>query len=170
MIFRSGDDDIVDIDAGNLDHPRIETAVGNDVFDLNDDLAAAVVNGLSHGNTFERPDFFVHRNITRFIGIGAAKEGDLYGEGRIEQLFMAFNFNQFNQVFLGYVVQFAAELPGIQESFQPDVGEDAKLVAGQGTEPMNECALRKVIGFDFIIDSQFPDSRYGLPVTDDGSF
>ena len=83
---------------------------------------------------------------------------------------MAFNFNQFNQVFLGYVVQFAAELPGIQESFQTDVGENAKLVAGQGTEPMNEGALRKVIGFDFIIDSQFPDSRYGLPVTDDGSF
>ena len=117
MIFRSGDDDIVDIDAGNLDHPRIETAVSDDVFDLNDDLAAAVVNGLSHGNTFERPDFFVHRNVTRFIGISTAEEGNLYGEGRIEELFMAFDFNQFNQVFLGDVVQFAAELSGIQEGF-----------------------------------------------------
>ena len=66
--------------------------------------------------------------------------------------------------------QFAAELTGIQEGFQTDIGEDAELMTGQSTEPMNEGALRKVIGFDFIIDSQLPDCRYGLPMTDDGPF
>ena len=96
MIFRSGDDDIVDIDTGDLDHPRVEAAVSDDVFDLDDDFTATVVNGLGYGNAFKGPDFFIHGNVARFIGIGTAEESNLYGEGRIEKLFMAFDFNQFN--------------------------------------------------------------------------
>ncbi len=47
MVFRSCYDDVVDIDARTLDHARVEAAVSDDVFDLDDDFTATVVNGLA---------------------------------------------------------------------------------------------------------------------------
>ena len=128
------------------------------------------MNGLGYGSAFKRPDFFVHRDVAGFIGIGAAEESYVDREGRIEKLFMTIDFNQFDQVFFRYVIELTAELTRIQEGFQADVREDAELVTCQGAEPVDQRTLRKVVSFDFVFDSQFTDSRYCLPVADDGTF
>ncbi|CDF04633.1 unknown [Megasphaera elsdenii CAG:570] len=83
---------------------------------------------------------------------------------------MTIDFNQFDQVFFRYVIELTAELTRIQEGFQADVREDAELVTCQGAEPVDQRTLRKVVSFDFVFDSQFTDSRYCLPVADDGTF
>ena len=128
------------------------------------------MNGLGDGSAFERPDFFIHGDVARFIGISAAEESYVDREGRIEKLFVTVDFDQFDQVFFSYVIELAAELTGIEESFQTDICEDAEFVACQSAEPMNQRALREVVCFDFVFNSQFTDSRYCLPVTDDGAF
>ena len=170
MVFRSSYDNVINIDARNLDHARVEAAVSNDIFDLDDDFTATVVNGLGYGSAFERPDFFVHGDIAGFISIRTAEESYVDREGRVEKLFMTIDFDQFDEVFFGYVIELAAELTGIEKSFQTDVGEDAELMTCQGAEPVDQRALREVVSFNLVFDSQFTDSRYSLPVTDDGAF
>ena len=83
---------------------------------------------------------------------------------------MTVDFDQFDEVFFGYVIEFAAELTRVEEGFQTDVREDAEFVASQCAEPVDERALREVVRFDFVFHGQFADGRNGLPVTDDGAF
>ena len=104
MVFRSCYDDVVDIDTRDFDHARVEAAVSNDVFDLDDDFTATVVDGLGDGSAFERPDFFVHGDVARFIGISTAEESYVDREGRVEKLFVTVDFDQLDQVFFGYVI------------------------------------------------------------------
>ena len=72
-----------------------------------------------YGSAFERPDFFVHGDIAGFISIRTAEESYVDREGRVEKLFMTIDFDQFDEVFFGYVIELAAELTGIEEVSRP---------------------------------------------------
>ena len=137
MVGFVGDYNVIDVNPGDFYEARVQVAVFDNLFNLNDDDTAAVMNCLGYGRIFQRSYFFFHRNIAAFVGICTAQEGDVDWECRVEKLFLSFDFQQFYNVFLCNVIELAAALTRIEESTETNIGKHTDFMASQGSEPMN---------------------------------
>ena len=93
-----GDDDAVDEDAGDLHLPRIERAALGDALDLRDDDAARVARRHRDREAFERERLALHRDVAVGIGGGAAHDADVDRERAVEQVLLAVERHQRDEV------------------------------------------------------------------------
>ncbi|MPM58515.1 hypothetical protein SDC9_105346 [bioreactor metagenome] len=88
----------------------------------------------------------------------------------VKQIFAAPEFDQFNQIFPGPVIEFSAHVSRIDESPQSDVRNPARIAGGDFPEEMTDHALRKIVGFDFVFQRQPSHGRSQIPMSADHSF
>lgn len=108
------------------DQFRVERAAFDDFFNLDDDDTAAVMDGLCQRRGIEERYFLGQDDVAPFIGISPADEADIHIHARIEEpMIMAFNVDDFDEVFLGDVIEAAAADAGVRKGIEADVGNRA---------------------------------------------
>ncbi|SCI18033.1 Uncharacterised protein [uncultured Megasphaera sp.] len=162
--------DIVDDYAGDLNVSRVQRILGCYIFYLNDNDTAAGFSRFSDSQGFARADFAVHRNVAVFVGCRAADDSYINFVRMIPEPFFAAQFNNFNDIFLRYIVDFAAFQTRINEGTEADFGNRAGTAARDVAEPLGQRALRQVVGFYFIVIYQFAQTRCQVEVTADNTF
>ena len=145
-----GDDHAVDEDAGNLDLPRVERAALGDALDLDDDRAAGVVRRHGDGLRFQGQRLALHGDVAVGIGGGAADNADVDREGLVEQVFLAIDLHQADDVPGRLLVQLAAAEAGVDEGPEADPGDGARPAGGDVAEHVGDDALWQVPGFDAV--------------------
>ena len=83
------------------------------------------MDGLCQRRGIERRYFLGQDDVAPFIGISPADETDIHIHARIEELVMAFDVDDFDEVFFGDVIETAAADAGVRKGIEADVGNRA---------------------------------------------
>ena len=83
--------DGIHIDAGDLHQTGVQGAALDDLFHLDDDDTAGVLGGLALGGDVQRADLAVDGAVAVFIGVGAADQAHIDGDGLVEQALLTVN-------------------------------------------------------------------------------
>ena len=79
---------------------------------------------------------------------------DVDRQGLVEQVFLAAERHQLDQIFGGHGVDLAAAVARVDEGAQADRGDDARLAGGDVAKQVADDALRQVVGLDLVVDRQ----------------
>jgi hypothetical protein len=93
-----GDDDAIDQDARDLDLARAERAALGDALDLHDHQPAAVARRHGDRQALERQGLALHGDVAVGIGGRAADDGDVDREGLVEEVLLAADRHQRQQL------------------------------------------------------------------------
>ena len=162
-----GDHHAVDQNAGYLDLPRVQRAALGNAFDLNDDRAAGIAR--RHGDRLglEGQRLLLHGDVAVGIGGGAADDADVDREGLVEEVFLAVDLHQADDVPGRLLVQLATAEAGVDEGAEADPGDGARLAGGDVAEHVGDDALRQVPGFDAVGDGKLLQLGHQAPVAAD---
>ncbi len=149
-----GDDHEIDQHARNFHQAWIEGAAVGNPFDLGDDDAARVVRGHGDGLRFQRQRLLLHGDVAVEVGCGAADERDMDRESLVEEIVLAVDGHQADDVFGGLRIQLAAAQAWIDESAETDVRQRTGFAGGDVAEQMGDDALRQIPGLDLVLDGQ----------------
>ncbi len=169
VLFVRADNNTVDIDARNGNQLRIEGTALYDLLNLYNDLAAAVLAGLSHCGDVQRADLAMYGAVAELIAVGSAQEYNINREALVQQALLAFDLNQLDEVFLGAVIQLAAAVARVSKGVQTDMGNGADVVRRDIAVHMGNNALRQVVCFDLVVQRQLTELRCAIPVTADNA-
>ncbi len=161
---------IVNVDAGNLNQSGIQSTSLNNSLNLNDNNTAAVFNSLTYRSTFQRGNFLLKGDVAAFVCDGTSDHSYIDRESRIEQIVLAFDVYQLNDVFLCDVIYFTAAISGVDECTKTNFCECTGLMCCNISEQVAKCALRYVVSFKFVFQRHFCQRRNSCPVTRDVSF
>ena len=167
VVLGRAHDDGIHIDAGDLHQAGVQGAALDDLLHLNNDDTAGVLGGLALGGDIQRTDLAVDGAVAVFIGVGAADQAHIDGDGLVEQALLTVNVHQLHQVFLGALVELAALVTGVYEGVQANVGDGADVVGGDVAVHVGDDALRQVIGLQLVGQSQLAQLSGAVPVTAD---
>ena len=167
VILRAGLDDAVDEDAGDLDLARVEGTPLGDPLDLDDHQSTGIVGGHGNGHPFEGQGFAFHGDIPVRVRGGATDDRDVDRESLVEEVFLAADRHQFDEVFGGFPIELAAAETRIHEGAEADARQVSGFACGDVTEQMGDRSLRKIVGFDLVADRQLLQLRDEPPVTAD---
>ena len=141
MILRPRHDDVVDEEMVDFHEARIEAAARHDVFDLDDDDTAGIMRRFGHFQLFTNHGFALEGNVAVFVSQRTADKADLYGKGRIIQVFAAIDFHQADDVFPfadGLFIGLAAVQTRISQGMQTNIGPDALTAGGDSPVQLQE--------------------------------
>ena len=93
----------------------------------------------------------------------------LIGNRLVEQIFLAVDFHQADDVILRLLVELAAAVARIDESAEANARDMAGPVRGDVAEQMRDHALRQIIGLDLVGDGEMLQLRHQAPVAADDS-
>src|SRR5208283_5031806 len=94
---------------------------------------------------------------------------DIDRESFVEEIFLAVDFHQADDVLLRLLVELAAAVARIDESAEADARDMAGPVRGDVAEQMRDHALRQIIGLDLVGDGKMLQLRHESPVSTDDS-
>ena len=140
----------------HLDDAGVEGAGLHHMLDLRDDDAAAVSGCLRGGERLGIEALALHRDVAHLVGGGAAHDGHVDLERRVEKVLAPVDGHQLDHLVLGLGIQPPAVDARVDEGPQPDVGDHARRVAGDGPEQMRQDALRQAVRLDL------PGQRHAL--------
>ena len=168
MIFGpGGNDHAVDQHPRNLYLPRWQRAAFGDTLDLGDDDAPRIVRGHGYRLGLQGQGLPFHGHIAIRIGGRAADQTDMDREGLVEEIVLAVDAHQTDDVGRGAGIQLAAAVARIDEGAQADTGERAGLAGGDIAEQVGDNPLGQVIGLDLVADGQLLQARHETPVAAD---
>ena len=156
--------DAIDQNAGNFYLPRVQRATLGDAFDLHDDDAAGVARRHRDGLRFQRQRLLLHGDIAVRIGRRAANDADIDREGLVEQVFLAVDFHDPNEVVCRHLVQLAAPKTRIDKRPQTNAGNRARLAGGDVAEKVSNHPLRQVVGFNPVGHGQLLQLGHQAPM------
>ena len=169
VVLRLGDHDAVDQRPGDEDALRGERAGDGDALDLDDDDAVGVVRGHGGGGGVELQRLALHGGVAARVGGGGAQEGDVDREGAVEQPLLAVDLEEADDVFSGALIDAAALLARVDEGAQADLGEHARLGAGDFAVELGDDTERQVVGLDAVLDRHLGELRDERPVAADAT-
>ncbi|MPM20938.1 hypothetical protein SDC9_67376 [bioreactor metagenome] len=146
MIGGVGNHHVIHIDAGHLDQLRAQRPGLYHLLHLHNYRSAVVSHGLGDGGQLSGRGFFFGGHVAVNVGVGAADETDMNGEGFVEQLFLAVYGNQLDEILRGQTVDLAAAVAGVHEGFQAHMGNGARPLACHIPQQVHKPALGNVIG------------------------
>lgn len=126
--------DIVNINPRNFDELWIQRAAFYNLFYLNNDDTATIMNSLCQRCCIKRRHFLGQHNIAPFISIGTADETYIHIHSRIEKLIMSFNTDNLNEIFFRYIIKTTTLYTRISKSIQTDMGNRSQAVCCYITE------------------------------------
>ncbi len=146
-------------------HPHrlgVERAGAHHPLHLGDHPSTAVVRRLGQRESVEGGDLVLEAQVAEGVGGRGPDEGDVDGEGGVEEPRLAVDLEQADQLLARHRVQPAAPRPRVDERAQPDVGEDAGLAGRRRPEELGQHALGEVVGLDLAALRQLRQAG-GLP-------
>ena len=157
----------IHIDTGNCHQFRIQAAALDDFFHLDDDPAAGVLAGLSHGGDVDGADLPVNGAVAVLVGVAGTQEHHIDGERLVEQPLLALDLDDLHQVLLGDIVEFAAAVAGVGKGVQAHVGDGADVVGRDVPVHVGDDALGQVIRLDLVAQGQIAQLGGPVPVAAD---
>ncbi len=154
MVFRSRHHDAVDHDARHFHLPRIERAAFGNAFDLSNHDAAGIARGHGDGERLQRQRFLLHRQIAVRVAGRSPDDADIDRESFVEEIFLAVDFHQADDVLLRLLVELAAAVARIDKSAEPDARDMARPVCGDVAKEVRDHALRQIIGLYLVGDGE----------------
>ena len=167
MVFRLCEDHTVDKNAGYLDLSRVKRAAVSYSFDLGDNQTTRVARGHRDRQHFECKRLLFHRNVAVGVGGGAANDADINREGAIEKKFLAVDLKNTDEIVFCALIDLAAAVARVNERSESDAREMPWALRGNVAKQMRNDALRKVIGFYPVGDSEALQFGYQAPVPAD---
>ena len=119
------------------------------------------------GQRLQRQRLALHGDVAVGVGGGAADDADVDREGLVEQVLLAVDRHQRDQVLGGARVELAAAVARIDEGAQADAAEVPGLAGGDVAEQVRDHALRQVVGLDLVVHRQLLQLRHQAPVAAD---
>ena len=160
-------DDAVDEDAGDLHLPRVQRPALGDALHLGDDDPARIVHRHRDREAFERERLVLHRDVAVGVGGRAANEADVDRERLVEQVFLAADRHQRDEVFLRARVDLAAAVARVDERADADPRQRPGLAGGDVAEEVRDHALRQVVRLDLVADGERLQLGHEAPVPAD---
>ena len=153
------DHDQVDQHAGDLHLLRRQRAAQRHALDLGDHDAAGVARGLRHRDHLAEHRLMLHRDVAVLVGGGAAHQRDVDMEGLEEQIFLAVDRREFDEVFGRPFALPAAAMARIDEGVQADMGGETGTARRHFARQLRQAALRQRIGLDLVGGGHAHDRR-----------
>ena len=168
MFALARDNDVIDQDARHADSIGWSRFVQQPL-DLRDDFTAAVMHGLSDCQNFAQHGLFVHHEIAERIGGRRTNETDVNGKRLVEQPRLAEQFDSLDQVLRRDIIHPTTSLGRVDECAESHVSEATRPSRCDVAEQVADHALRKTVGFDFVVDRQPTEHREHPPMPADHS-
>jgi hypothetical protein len=118
------------------------------------DGAAGIARGHGDGERLQRQRFLLHRQITVRVAGCSPDDTDIDREPLVEEIFLAVDFHQADDVLLRLLVELAAAVARIDESAEADARDMAGTVRGDVAEQMRDHTLRQIIGLNLVGDGE----------------
>ena len=116
---------------------------------------------------FERQRLALHRDVAVGIGGRAADHADVDRERPVEQVLLAVERHQRDEVVGGRGVDLAAAEARIDERAEPDARQVSRLARGDVAEQVRDHALRQVVGLDLVADRERLQLGHETPMAAD---
>src|SRR5262245_24721045 len=144
----------VDQDSGDSDLPRVQRTAVSDALHLGDHEPARVARRHGDREHFERECFPLHRDVAVGVGGGAADDADIDRERLVEEVLLAANLHELDEIFGRALVELPAAEARVGESAESHPTQMAGFARGDVTEEMRDHALRQVVGLDLVADGE----------------
>ena len=129
VVFGPGHHDAIDQHARHFHLSRIERATFGDALDLRDHDAVGIARGHGDSERLQRQRFLLHRQITVRVAGCSPDDTDIDREPLVEEIFLAVDFHQADDVLLRLLVELAAAVARIDESAEADEASGRQRVA-----------------------------------------
>ena len=168
VVFRVlGHANVVHQDARHAHEVRVDRVLVHHPFHLHDHDAARVVRSLRERKHVVVEHLVLHADVAVRVTRGAAQDGAVQGECRVEQALLPAQHDQLDQ-FLGRAcIEPAAVVARVHESVQANLRNHPRLLPGDRAEHLRHHALRPVVGLDLVGHRQCAQPRGGAPVPAD---
>ena len=153
------DHDQVDQHAGHLDLLRRQRAAQRHALDLCDDEAAGAARGLRHRDHLAEDGFVLHGDVAVLVRGGAADERNVDVERLEEQVVLAVDLHEFDQIVRGLQALPPAVEARIDEGAEADMRDEAGAAGGHLARQLRQTALRQRVGLDLVGGGHALDRR-----------
>ena len=143
-----------------------ERARGN-ALDLGDDIAAGVLGGHGDCQHLDGERLLLHREVAVDVRRGGPDDADIDRERLVEQVFLAVDRHQLDQVLLRPLVQLAAAVARVDVGTEAHVSQGSRFARGDVAEQVADHALRQVVTLDVIPEHELLQLRDKAPVSAD---
>ena len=167
VVLGRADHDRVDQDAGDFDLAGREHAARGRPLDLGDDHAAGVLRGLRDRQRVQGHRLMLHGDVALGVGGGAAQQSHIDRDRRQEQVVLAGQGDDLQDVLGSARVEPPALEPRVDEGADPDPGDDARTAGRDVPEPVRDHALRQAVGLQLVRGGQPAQRRNQPPVPAD---
>src|SRR6266404_8553724 len=147
-------DDAIDDRARDLHLPRVERPRLGDALDLRDHQPARVVRRHRERQRFNRQRLALHGDVAVRVRSGAAINADIDRDRLVEQILLAPDRHQFDQIFGRFLVELAAAEARIGEGAKADAGKVPRLAGGDVAVEVGERPQRQVVAFNLVTDNE----------------
>ena len=149
---------------------RVERFRGGNPLHLRDDEPAGIPRRHGDRQIVEGQRLALHGDVAGGIGGRAAQQRDLNRKRLVAQPLLAADLDQFHQIFVRALVEFAAAETRIDEGAHPDLGHKARAARGNIAEEMRDDAERQIVGFDLLVERKVAQFRHERPMSADDAF
>ena len=171
VVLGGGHHDAVDEDPGDLDILGVEHRDIGDALDLHDDESTPIVHRGRDGQGFEEQCFTFHGDVAVGISGRPSQERDVQPlECLVEEIVLAVDRDQFDEVLRGLVVDLAASVARVDERVHTDAGDEARLARGGVAEQLRDDTLGQVVRLDLVFHGHLAELNRHPPVASDGPF
>src|SRR6478672_3985692 len=147
-------DDAIDDRARDLHLPRVERPRLGDALDLRDHQPARVVRRQRERQRFDRQRLALHGDVAVRVGGGAANDADIDRDRLVEQIFLAPDRHQFDQILGRFLVELAAAEARIGEGAKAYAGEVPRFAGGDVSVEVGERPQWQVVAFNLVTDNE----------------
>ena len=154
-------------DAGYLHLTRVEAVHLGEPLHLRDHQPPGVVRRHRQRQRVAGQRLPLHRDVAGRVGGGAANDRDIDREGLVEQVLLAADLHQLDQVLGRHLIQLAAAETRIGERTEPDPGQVPGLARGDIPVEVRHRAERHVVALDLVAGDELVQRGYSGPVPAD---
>ena len=154
------DDDGIDKYSRDLHVAGIERTGGHDPLDLGDHFATVPPSRLGQQQPPAYGRFLLHGQVAVFVRRRCADEGNIDGNGPVEEILAAADGNALDQFVGGNGIQRAAALPWIEEGIEPHRGHDAGTSGCRRLQQGVHDANGEVVGLHLVVVDTADELRH----------
>jgi hypothetical protein len=136
---------------------RVERPCLGDALDLRDHQPARVVRRHRERQRFDRQRLALHGDVAVRVGGGAPNDADINRDRLVEQIFLAPDRHQFDQILGRFLVELAAAEARIGEGAKTDAGEVPRLTGSDVAVEVGQRPQRYVVALDLVADDELLD-------------
>ena len=159
--------DAIDQRAGYLHLTRVEAVHLGEPLHLRDHQPPGVVRCHRHRQRVAGQRLPLHGDVAGRVSGGAANDRDIDREGLIEQVFLAADLHQLDQILGRHLVQLAAAETRIGERAEPDPGQVPGFARGDIPVQVRHRAKRHVIALGLVTGDELVQLGHTGPVPAD---